>query len=67
MLLWGIFLLIVAGLCGALAGPEPVAYLPESKAFSSLLVLEASSIAKYLALGAIGVGVFGVIVFPTNS
>jgi len=66
MLLWGIFLLIIAGLAAALAGPEPVAYMPETKAFSSLLVLQASSIAKYIALGTIGAGIFGVIVFPTN-
>ncbi len=66
MLLWGIFLLIIAGLAAALAGPEPVSYMPETKAFFPLMVLQASSVAKYIALGSIGAGIFGVIVFPAN-
>jgi hypothetical protein len=67
MLLWGMFLFIVAGLCGVLAGPRPVAYMPESKTFCSLLVLEASSMARFLALGAMGVGVVGLLFFPTKT
>lgn len=64
ILLSGFLALIIAALAGAIVGDEPVMYMADSGSYVSSLLFVVCGLVKNTGLGAMALGLLGLVFFP---